>query len=187
MASRIRLVASQWLISANANEAGGLMFEPMTVQGVTGLGLRRARIRDLSVGAIHLKQGCVTQPVSSQLASNFGPVSSYTTFLSHSITVKGVAGQPIYVLMLYVGPGTLTSQYGSVGGRILVNGVAVPGGWIIESYGGPTPVRISQPRRVSMAAVTATGAPQAITIEYQMFGSGYINAGALAISIVMMR
>jgi hypothetical protein len=181
------LIANQWLVSANANDAGAVVFEEMTVQGVAGLGLRRARIRDLSVATLHLKEGCVTLPTLSVLAANFGPASAYSTFLIHSVVVKGVAGQPLHVLLLYSGAGTLSSEFGAIGGRIVVNGVAVPGGWVIESYGGSPPRRIAQPKRITMAVVTATGSPQTITVEYQMFGSGYINAGAQAMSIAMMR
>lgn len=154
---------------------------------MSGIVLRKARIRDLSVNTIHLKEGAVTVPALGYLASNFGPISSFATFLSSTITLKGVAGQPIYVMLLYSGPGTLSSEFGVIGGRILVNGVAVPGGWTIESYSGATPVRVRQPERISMAVVTATGSPQTITVEYQMFGSGYINAGAMALSVAMKR
>ncbi|MDQ2084759.1 hypothetical protein RA307_31660 [Xanthobacteraceae bacterium Astr-EGSB] len=193
MASRIRLIANLFVVAASASEAGALVFEPMTVQGVTGLGLRRARIRDLSVRTLNLKEGSVTVPAYTYLALPSAPVNSFTTFMSTSVTTRGVAGSQIFVMALFDGSATLTVDQGSVTGRCLVNGVAAGSlaAWQIADRARlPSGSYISraQPQRVLMASLTATGALQTITVEWQAVGGGgYVDAGSAGLSIVMKR
>jgi hypothetical protein len=186
--SRLRLIADQFVLATAENDPGAAVFETGTVQGVSGIVLRKTRIKDLSVKTLHLNNECVTVPVADTVTSNWGaPYGSYATFLSQSITTKGVAGQPIYVLLLFSGAATLNDEFGAVSGRCFVNGSQVFTGWIIESNGGSPARRYSEPQRADMAVITATGSTQTITVEWQAFGSGYINAGSMAMAIAMKR
>jgi hypothetical protein len=193
---RIRLAADQLMLATSESDPGATIFEPGIVQSVPGLVLRKARIKDLSVNTIQLKNESVTVPASSWLGSDFDAPAGMTTFLEHNIVTRGVAGSLIYVQLFYVGfHGAIVPAYGGlmqVG--CWVNSVQViPAFPIAHWYDvGEPPRRVRQ--RVAMTAVTATGAIQTINVQWRAVvqlwegaTAGRIYAGTRVLSIAMKR
>src|SRR5262245_39109100 len=169
--SRIRLVADQFVIALDDDDPGALVWEQGTVQGVSGLVLKAARIKDLSVKTIHLKNESVTVPAGATLVSNFDTttLNSPVTFAEQNISTRGVAGSLIFVqLFMQVVVGPISG-----GGTILLRGlldnaVVAPALAIAGSFGSPGQV---EARRVSMTSIPATGSPQTINVKWQVFNS----------------
>lgn len=187
--ARLRLVADQFMLSTLESNAGAAVFELGTVQGVSGLMLKKTRVGDAKVKTIHLKNESVTIPAFSQLASNFDTtlVGTFETFAEQNISAKGVAGSSIFVLLLQ--QGTITVNGGGNcfvrallnDSEVLVNKLAVT----FPSPGGTGPFQ-----RISMAPVTATGSTQTLNIKWQVLISPFtarVHAGTRVMSIAMKR
>jgi len=201
--SRLRFLADKLIISATENDAGAAVFEIGTVQGMSGLILKKIRVGDLSVKTIHLKEGSVTVPVMSQLGSNFNQSgagnSSEFTFIEQNITTKGVAGSPIFVACMSQITGAITSTSPSgapsaLDVRVLVNDAEVLAFFrlfFLDGGGVGTP---SNPNRMFMTTVPASGSSQTINVKWRVrytttTGTGVfrIDAGSRALAIAMKR
>lgn len=199
--SRIRLVADQFRIDTSESGAGGLVFELGTVGGVSGLMLRQARIKDLSVDTIHLNEGSVTVPDFTQIPSNVdfvstGGVGSNTvvtqTFAEQDIDTTGVAGEPIFFMLIQKGIAQYVSGAGgSMTIKALLNNSEVLVNKSIGNFGGTGSTIDFQ--RLSMASVTATGSLQSFNIKWQGVATlaatttFRIQAGARVMTVAMKR
>jgi hypothetical protein len=203
--SRIRLVADQFKLSTTATDVGAAVFELGTVQGVSGLILKKIRIGDLQVQTIHLKNESVTVPLFTQLASDYtqsGAVSpSEFTFIEQNIVTKGVAGSNIFIECLSQITGLITAispsnSFSNLNVRVLVNDAEVLASFLIESRDGSGNHTASNPQRVFMTSIAATGATQTINIKWNVrfsasfagnTGTFQINAGSKAFVVAMKR
>jgi hypothetical protein len=206
MFSRIRFIADNVEFSLASGVSGTLAFESGTVGGVAGKPrLKSARIQDLSVNTLQIAGAAVTVPVLTQLGSDYtqsGAVSpSEFTFIEQNIVTKGVAGSNIFIECLSQITGLITAispsnSFSNLNVRVLVNDAEVLASFLIESRDGSGNHTASNPQRVFMTSIAATGATQTINIKWNVrfsasfagnTGTFRINAGSRAFAVAMKR
>jgi hypothetical protein len=210
MPSRIRFLADKFEFQLPGDDdAGAAVFEQRLVNGVPGLALKVGRIGNLTVNTIHLKNESVTVPVFSQLTSDFvtdphigsSPGVELTIF-EQNIVTKAVQGSLIFVEALSQITGDVIAfdtnpSLGGISIRVLVNNAQVLAAFPIKSKGSSgSPNVDSNPQRVFMTSLVATGATQTINIKWNgLFsftlaghnGQFKINAGSRAFAVAMKR
>jgi hypothetical protein len=210
MLSRIRFVADKIQFGLADGDSGALVFESGTVGGVAGKPrLKSARIKDLSVNTLQIAGAAVTVPILSQLGSDFftdahvgsSPGIELTIF-DQNIVTKGVAGSNIYIECLSQITGDVTTfdtspSQGAISIRVLVNSLEVLASFNIKTKGSSgSPNTDSNPQRIFMTSVVATGLTQTINIKWNGIfsfslaghnGQFKINAGSRAFAVAMKR
>lgn len=186
--SRIRFVADQLRIGLTNTEAGDLVFESMSVDGVTKAGIRSLVIGDLTVLTRAIEHEGVTVPVFASLGSHTTLGGTFTDLFDFNLDDIDSDDAISVIVMVMPVANYLTASANRGQLRVRVNDDTIITSPIFSETGVVSDVSI--PNLVAFTAVSGTGAPQDIRIRLDgisIAGSVAMNQATQILAIALKR